>query len=95
MEVYKWFSLKENWSNWIIILKDGLKLLVIYFFVEMKSEKIVLVVYGYMGDVEMMINYVKMFYDMGYNVFVFDVRGYGKSEGDYIGFGWLECKDYV
>lgn len=36
-------------------------------------------VYGYMGLVEMMFVFVKMYYDWGYNVLVLDVCGYGKS----------------
>ena len=72
-----------------------LKLSAIYLPAETKSEKTALVAHGYMGDAETMTNYAKMFHDMGYNVLVPDARGHGKSEGDYIGFGWPERKDYV
>jgi uncharacterized protein len=37
----------------------------------------------------------KWFYDKGYNVLAVDCRGHGKSEGDYIGMGWLDRKDLV
>ena len=75
-DAHKWFSSKENRSNWTITSKDGLKLSAIYLPAETKSEKTALVAHGY-------------------NVLVPDARGHGKSEGDYIGFGWPERKDYV
>lgn len=94
-DAHKWFSSKENRSDWTITSKDGLKLSAIYLPAETKSEKTALVAHGYMGNAETMTNYAKMFHDMGYNVLVPDARGHGKSEGDYIGFGWPERKDYV
>ncbi len=67
----------------------------IYLPAEKKSDKTVIVAHGYMGNAETMANYAKMFHDLGYNVLVPDARGHGRSEGDYIGFGWPERKDYV
>lgn len=60
-------------------MEDGLCLKVIYLLVDKKSNCIVIMVYGYMGLVEMMFVFVKMYYDWGYNVLVLDVCGYGKS----------------
>ncbi|WP_165006746.1 MULTISPECIES: alpha/beta hydrolase [unclassified Enterococcus] len=94
-EAQKWFQAKENRSNWTITSKDGLKLSAIYLPAEKTSDRTILLAHGYMGDAETMTNYAKMFHDMGYNVLVPDARGHGKSEGDYIGFGWPERKDYV
>lgn len=37
----------------------------------------------------------KWFYDRGYNVLAVDCRAHGKSEGNYIGMGWLDRKDLV
>ena len=37
----------------------------------------------------------KYFYDMGYNVLIPDLRGHGKSEGDYIGMGWKDRLDII
>lgn len=39
--------------------------------------------------------FAKMYHDWGYNVLAPDARGHGKSQGDYIGFGWPDRKDYV
>ncbi len=38
--------------------------------------------------------YAKYYHEaLGFNVLMPDARGHGKSEGDYIGFGWHERKD--
>ena len=75
-------------------LRMELKLSAIYL-PRTDSHKTAIVAHGYMGNAETMANYAKMFHDLGYNVLVPDARGHGKSEGDYIGFGWHERKDYV
>lgn len=39
--------------------------------------------------------WAKLYFDLGFNLLIPDARGHGESEGDYIGFGWHERKDYV
>ncbi len=94
-DAQKWFNDKNNRSYWHIDSNDGLKLSAIYLPADTSSDKTVITAHGYMGNAETMANYAKMFHDLGYNVLVPDARGHGKSEGDYIGFGWPERKDYV
>lgn len=89
-----WFANPDNRKEWQQISTDGLKLSAIYL-PATDSHKTAIVAHGYMGNAETMANYAKMFHDLGYNVLVPDARGHGKSEGDYIGFGWHERKDYV
>lgn len=89
-----WFANPDNRKEWQQTSTDGLKLSAIYL-PATDSHKTAIVAHGYMGDAETMANYAKMFHDLGYNVLVPDARGHGKSEGDYIGFGWHERKDYV
>lgn len=89
-----WFANPDNRKEWQQISTDGLKLSAIYL-PATDSHKTAIVAHGYMGNAETMANYSKMFHDLGYNVLVPDARGHGKSEGDYIGFGWHERKDYV
>ncbi|NMP59227.1 alpha/beta hydrolase [Enterococcus mundtii] len=89
-----WFANPDNRNEWQQISTDGLKLSAIYL-PATDSHKTAIVAHGYMGNAETMANYAKMFHDLGYNVLVPDARGHGKSEGDYIGFGWHERKDYV
>lgn len=72
---------------------DNLKLDVDYILVVKKINKLVLIVYGYMNNKDLMGVYVVMFYQLGYNVLILDVWVYGDSQGKYIGYGWLECYD--
>ncbi|WP_294349434.1 alpha/beta hydrolase [uncultured Clostridium sp.] len=55
----------------------------------------VITVHGYMGSGAKMASYAENFYNIGYNVLVPDLRGHGKSEGDYIGMGWNDRKDIL
>ena len=57
------------------------------------SHKYVIIVHGYNCTLEDMYCYEPVFYEKGYNVLFIDMRAHGKSEGDYIGMGWLERFD--
>ncbi|MBO0448504.1 alpha/beta hydrolase [Enterococcus sp. MJM12] len=89
-----WFKGNTR-KNWYITSEDGLKLRGIYLPASKKSDKTAIIAHGYMGDAESMYQFADMYHRLGYNVLVPDARGHGKSQGDYIGFGWPERKDYV
>jgi fermentation-respiration switch protein FrsA (DUF1100 family) len=93
-EAETWFAAPENRQMWQQESADGLSLSGIYLPAEKNQDKTVIVAHGYMGNAETMGVYAKMFHDLGYNVLVPDARGHGESQGDYIGFGWPERKDY-
>lgn len=57
------------------------------------SKKTVILLHGFMSDGDSMGGFAKMFYDFGYNVLLPDARAQGKSEGQYIGYGWVEKED--
>ncbi|MBP1045625.1 alpha/beta hydrolase [Enterococcus sp. BWM-S5] len=90
-----WFQEEADREEWALISEDRLKLKAIYIPAEKPTDKNAILAHGYMGTAESMGKYAKMYHDWGYNVLVPDARGHGKSEGDYIGFGWPERKDYV
>lgn len=75
-----------------ITADDGVKL---YgeFFAKNGSHKYVIIVHGYNCTLRDMYCYGPYFYSKGYNVLFTDLRAHGKSEGDYIGMGWLERMD--
>ncbi|MDR5587845.1 MULTISPECIES: alpha/beta hydrolase [Clostridium] len=59
------------------------------------SQKWVVMVHGYTGEGMRMGSRAKAFYEMGYNIVIPDLRGHGKSEGNYIGMGWHDRKDII
>lgn len=89
-----WFDDKENRSRWRLTSADQLQLSAIYLPVK-NADKTVIIAHGYMGEAEDMAQYAKMYHDLGYNVLVPDARGHGESQGNYIGFGWDERRDYL
>lgn len=61
-----------------------------------KESKIwVIAVHGYTDSASFMVNSAKQFLDYGYNALMPDLRAHGKSEGKYIGMGWLDKDDII
>ncbi|MDA5458006.1 alpha/beta hydrolase [Weissella confusa] len=81
-------------QTWHLTAKDGTKLVGNYVPAEKKTNKTVVVIHGFGVEHKAMAPYGQMFHDMGYNVLMPDDRASGKSGGKYIGFGYLDAKDY-
>ncbi len=61
-----------------------------------KESKIwVIVLHGYSNSASFMVSPAKQFLNYGYNVLMPDLRAHGKSDGKYIGMGWLEKDDIM
>lgn len=56
-------------------------------------DKWVILVHGYMGKSADLRLEAKHFYELGFQVLLIDLQGHGNSEGDVIGFGYLDSKD--
>ena len=89
-----WISDQSNYCDEEIESFDNLKLHG-YKINNKNSNVWVITVHGYMGSGAKMAFYAENFYNMGYNVLVPDLRGHGKSEGNYIGMGWNDRKDIL
>lgn len=92
-DAQKWLEEKSNYSGKYIESYDKLQLH--SYVVSQNSNKWAIVVHGYGGSGKLMSDKSKYFYDMGYNVLIPDLRGHGKSEGDYIGMGWKDRLDII
>lgn len=92
-DAQKWLEEKSNYSDKYIESYDKLQLH--SYVVTQNSNKWAIVVHGYGGSGKLMSDKSKYFYDMGYNVLIPDLRGHGKSEGDYIGMGWKDRLDII
>lgn len=94
IESEKWLLEHSNYEDLFMSSNDGLNLYN-YLINNNDSNKWVITVHGYTSEGKNTASYAKNFYDMGYNVIIPDLRGHGKSEGDYIGMGWDERHDII
>ena len=65
--------------------------------IQNKKESKVWVIgaHGYTETACSMVGIAKQFLNYGYNVLLPDLRAHGKSEGKYIGMGWLDRLDLI
>ncbi|GCF95841.1 alpha/beta hydrolase [Enterococcus florum] len=95
VQAEKWMAEDPQRTEWQIQSEDGLTLSAIYLPAEQDQKKTAIIAHGYMGQAENMAQYADLYHQLGYNVLIPDARGHGKSEGDYVGFGWDERMDYL
>ncbi|HEY5525488.1 MAG TPA: alpha/beta hydrolase [Clostridium sp.] len=90
-----WLMDSSNYNDCYRTSSDGLKLHGYEINNAVTSNVWVITVHGYMSEGKEMSDYAKKFCEMGYNVLIPDLRGHGKSEGDYIGMGWDDRGDIL
>ncbi|MFZ3577379.1 alpha/beta hydrolase [Virgibacillus sp. DJP39] len=87
---------QQDFKRWEITSFDDLKLNAYFLPAKEPTNKTVILAHGYLGKGLDMGLYGQYYYEkLGYNVLMPDARGHGRSEGDYIGFGWHDRLDYV
>lgn len=90
-----WLEDNSEVQDTYINSEDNLKLHGYEALQKENTNKWVISVHGYTNEGLAMGEYAKEFFQRGYNVLVPDLRGHGKSEGDYIGMGWDDRKDIL
>ena len=92
---YSWYNNKKL-DDVEIKSEDGLKLKGYYLKADEPTKNTVILAHGYSSEGKDMVIYAKFYHEqLGYNVLMPDDRGHGESEGNYIGFGWKDRKDYL
>ncbi|SDB83437.1 hypothetical protein SAMN05421734_101310 [Pelagirhabdus alkalitolerans] len=90
----EWFQSVD--SEWMTVTSnDQLRLSGLFIPAKTESKKIAILAHGYNGNNKEMAPFSKLFHDLDFNLLLPDARGHGESEGDYIGFGWPERRDYL
>lgn len=74
---------------------DGLNLKGQYIPAARKTNKTAIVIHGFSVDHREVIPYANLMHNQGYNVLLTDNRSAGASQGSFIGYGYLEAKDYM
>lgn len=90
----QWFQ-EQDFENLSQTSFDGLTLYSRYLKNENQQNKAVILAHGYRTDSDKMGDYAKFYYNQGFDILIPDARGHGKSEGDYIGYGWHDRIDYL
>lgn len=91
----KWVD-DQNFETLTLTSRDGLQLSGYYLQAEKPTNKLVILTHGYLGHAKQMGLFGIFYYqELGYNIFMPDARGHGKSEGNYYGFGWPDRLDLI
>lgn len=91
----KWAD-SQTFETWSIASDDGLTLRGHYLKAKEPTLITVVLAHGYSGKGKDMASLAELYHEtMRFNVLMPDHRGHGDSEGEYIGFGWHDRKDYM
>lgn len=58
-----------------------------------KAQGTIILCHGQNGSMDADIGQAKVLHDAGFNVFMFNFRAHGRSQGEYVTFGWFEEGD--
>lgn len=91
----EWLQLQAQ-EEWNIKAFDDLSLYALYLPCPTPTDKTVILVHGYNSWHGSMGSFAQYYLKtLGCNVLMPDLRGHGKSQGTYIGFGWYDRKDML
>lgn len=84
---------KVHKQDVMTISEDNKKLYATKFIQDNDTNRYAIIVHGYCQDKYSVFDIANHYYNFGYNVIVPDLRAHGKSEGKYVGMGWLDKSD--
>ena len=94
-----------QWIDWVstqkfeplnLVSHDDMELSGYYLEAPKPTNKLVILTHGYLGNAKQMGLFGQYYHEeLGFNIFMADARGHGKSEGDYYGFGWPDRLDLI
>lgn len=64
-------------------------------YLDNNSDKAIILLSGIRGNRLNQISRAEFYLKQGFSVFLPDLRGTGKSSGDYVSFGWHERNDFI
>ncbi|PIC57296.1 alpha/beta hydrolase [Sporosarcina sp. P12(2017)] len=87
---------KQEFKEMHMTSRDGVDLMGYFLAAKQPTDKLVILTHGYLGHAKQMGLYGQYYYEeLGYNIFLPNARGHGKSGGDYYGFGWPDRLDVM
>lgn len=99
-EYWKLWQQERAWADTLpsrqvsLTSYDGLRLNAVLIPAGEPSDKTVIAVHGYHSTgFREYATFIRFYHEMGLNILLPDNRAHGKSEGQYIGFGWLDRVD--
>lgn len=90
----EWLA-QQKFEDLTMTTKGGIELMARVLRAEEPSNVWVIVVHGFGGNGLKHGTAARHFHGLGYNVFLPDLRGSGRSKGEYLGMGWLDSMDMV
>lgn len=89
------FINSSNKKDISLISDDNLSLSATEFINNNDSHKFAILVHGYTQNKNYVFDIASHYFENGYTVIAPDLRAHGKSEGKYIGMGWLDKNDIL
>lgn len=94
-EILSWIN-NQSFEELEIQSNDGLTLRAQLLKAHHDTDKVLIAIHGYHSyNLKEYAYYLKFYHDLGFHILLPDNRAHGKSEGKYVGFGWLDRLDCI